>query len=213
MNGEDERRTRARSFLDEAWRAGVWPSERATTVRRYARMAELLGGRRYRRALELGCGDGAFAARLVELADQLLAVDASEEAIARATSTGTPGVEFRAADVMQLHYRDEGPWDLIVVSEVLPYLGWLYTVSELGWLARELYEVSEPGGRLLLVNTARGASDWLYRPYLIRTYRDLFRNVGFEVTHEEALRDEHEGIELEYLLTLYERTADPAASA
>jgi hypothetical protein len=46
-------------------------------------------------------------------------------------------------------------------------------------LAANLREAMQPGGRLLLANTYGANKDWLLRPWLIDTYRDLFRNVGF----------------------------------
>jgi len=53
-----------------------------------------------------------------------------------------------------------------------------------------------------------GIKDYLLRPWLIRTYRDLFLNVGYTVEYEETLRGEKDGAELDVLITLLTRTAE-----
>jgi hypothetical protein len=92
-------------------------------------------------------------------------------------------------------------------SETVYYLGWLHTVFDLLWLASELHEAVRAGGRLLLGNTYMGAS--IMDERLIRTYCDLFRNVGFEVEHEEVLAGEKEGTKVESLVTLFRKPAGP----
>ena len=64
-----------------------------------------------------------------------------------------PGVDFRLANVMELDLAREGTWDLVVLAETAYYLGWLYPMFELGWLAHSLHSASRAGGRLLLANT------------------------------------------------------------
>jgi hypothetical protein len=46
------------------------------------------------------------------------------------------------------------------------------------WLAVQLFEATRSGGRLMLANSMDENEDWLLRPWIIRTYRDLFVNVG-----------------------------------
>ena len=206
MGGADRARA-AGTFFDDVWRGCKW-SEAPLAGRRLDRMIELVADRRYRRALEVGCGDGSFSRRLAAVADEVLGLDLSEEAIARARDRGEAGVDYRVADAVGFAYRDHGPWDLVVVGETLPYVGWLHTFFEVGWLARELFELTTPGGRALLVDARRGAEgDWLYRPWLIRTYHDLFRNAGYRIEHEEVLAGEADGVEVDFLLTLYDRPA------
>jgi hypothetical protein len=60
-------------------------------------------------------------------------------------------------------------------------------------LASNLLANLQPGGRLLLANTYGSEKDWLMRPWLIDTYRDLFRNVGFRLESEslfEGIKDD-----------------------
>ena len=110
-----------KEFFEDLWRRGdYWQLESsAYDQRRYDLQIELLAGRRYRRALEIGCGAGAFSVRLQPLVEELLAVDISEEAINRAQRVhrGLEGVEFRVSDAMDEHLLDGGPWDLVVAAE------------------------------------------------------------------------------------------------
>jgi SAM-dependent methyltransferase len=192
--------------FDRWWRDGVWggaePSELGR--RRFSRMYELVSDRRYARALEIGCGAGAFARMVARLTERLLAIDVSPEAIALATAEPPPGnVAFRVQNAMELDWRSEGPWDLVIASETWAYLGWTSAFYYVGWLAREIFETTRPGGRLLAVDTISGAFDELLEPWLVRTYRDLLRNVGFDVEREETLAGSEAGQEFEFLLTVY----------
>jgi hypothetical protein len=45
--------------------------------------------------------------------------------------------------------------------------------------------------------------DWLLRPWIIRTYRDLFLNVGYTIESEKVHKATKRGLEFEVLMTLY----------
>ncbi len=64
---------------------------------------------RYERALEIGCGTGAFARRLAGRARRVLAIDLSPEMIAVAAerSRAQPNVEYVEADVTSWRFPDE----------------------------------------------------------------------------------------------------------
>jgi predicted TPR repeat methyltransferase len=116
--------------------------------RKYERTLGVLAQRRYRRALEAGCSIGVFTAKLAPLCDELLAVDVSERAVAvakeRLADCSHVRVELRALP----EETPEGPFDLIVASEVLYY--WPEDVM-LAALQR-FEEVLAPGGALLAVH-------------------------------------------------------------
>jgi SAM-dependent methyltransferase len=196
----------ARRFFDKLWsESDPWNLDASDfDQRRYARQLALLGGRRYSRALEIGCGGGSFTRRLAPLCTELVAIDVSEHAIERAQAAGdaAPGVEFRVANVMDLDLEREGTWDLVVLTETAYYLGWLYPMYDLGWLAHSLHEATRSSGRLLLVNTI-SAERSLMSPWLVRSYRDLFSHVGYEVEAEETLGGTKETVEFEILLSLF----------
>jgi hypothetical protein len=47
--------------------------------------------------------------------------------------------------------------------------------------------------------------DWLLRPWLTRTYRDLFVNVGYRIEAEEVYKAAKKGVDFEVLMTLYRK--------
>ena len=162
-----------------------------------------MSDRRYPRALELGCGAGSFTRHLSSVCEHVLAVDVAPSAVDRARQAfaGGAGVDLRVADIMELDVEAEGPWDLVVLAETAYYLGWLYPMFDVGWLAHRLHRATGPGGRLLLVNTF-GPETGLMSPWLIRTYHDLFANAGFEVEVAETMHGTKETVDFEILLSL-----------
>ena len=206
-----DRREQIKRALDEtfegAWRVGdPWDLETSRLDQEsYSRQLALVGDRRYGRVLEIGCAAGAFTRRLATVADRVLALDVAPSAIERARQDVPPNVEFRAGDVMELDPVREGPWDLVVMSETIYYLGWLYTFFEVGWLADQVFEATQPGGRFLMANSYGSSSQSLMQPWLIDTYRDLFVNVGFKLEARESFRSEKGGAEFETTIWLYEK--------
>ena len=47
----------------------------------------------------------------------------------------------------------------------------------------------------------------MMNPPLLRTYRDLFLNTGYELEREETLLGEREGVRLETLMSLFAKPA------
>lgn len=100
---------------DDPWefRTSAYEEERLRAV------AERLPRRRYRAALELGCGNGELARRLARIAGRYAGLDAVPVAIAEAR---------RAVPAGDFHCRffpcplPDGPFDLIVLSEFLYFL-------------------------------------------------------------------------------------------
>jgi len=105
----------------------------------------------------------------------------------------------------------EGPWDLVVMSETIYYLGWLYPLFDVGWLATEIFAATREGGRFLMANTYGGEKDYLLRPWLIDTYRNLFLNVGFDLEAEELVTGAKNGVEYEVLVALFSKPAQQSA--
>lgn len=201
-------------FFENLWRQGdPWELETSEYDQtKYARELTMIGGRRYSRVLEVGCGAGQFTRGLSSIADHILALDIAPSAIEKAREAGIANraAEFRVANIMDGVPRKEGPWDLIVMSETVYCLGWAYSFFQLGWLAAELFTATSPGGRFLMTNTNGSLTGPLLRPWLIRTYRDLFINVGFRLESEEVFRGSKHGIELEALLSLFIKDVEGA---
>lgn len=117
---------------------------------KYERTLGVLARRQqgYGRALEVGCSIGIFTAMLAPLCTELLAVDVSERAIAvaRERLEGFPNVRVELRRLPE--EMPEGPFDLVVASEVMYY--WPESVM-LAALSR-FEEVLAPGGALLAVH-------------------------------------------------------------
>ncbi|MBI3326882.1 MAG: class I SAM-dependent methyltransferase [Nitrospinae bacterium] len=198
---------KAREFMDSLWgRGDPWDIENSEYEQaRCARLLKLLEGRRYARALEIGCGAGYLTRFLARVADQIVALDISPVAITRAQTlwAGPEVVDFRVANIMEYKPSADGPWDLIVFSDTICYLGWLYPFFDVAWLAAALFHATRGGGRLLLANSMYEGEDLLLLPYIIRTYRDLFLNVGYQPEAEETFRGTKNSIRFEVLISLF----------
>ncbi|OGP73012.1 MAG: hypothetical protein A2W09_07415 [Deltaproteobacteria bacterium RBG_16_50_11] len=197
---------KARDFFEDLWKRGdPWSLESSPFEQaKYAHQLALLHDRRYSRALEIGCGSGQFTRILSQAVDRMTALDISQTAIdcARGLGIESETAAFVVANIMEYDLRAEGPWDLIVMSETIYYLGWLYSFFDVSWLAAELFAVTTESGRLLMANTFGVADDYLVRPWIIRTYRDLFLNAGFQAETEEVFKGTKNGVEIEVLISL-----------
>ncbi len=76
-------------------------------------------------AVDVGCGEGAFTARVATLTEKTYGIDISPTAIRRAKER-FPGIEFSVCDLRHIANLEieEYSIDLIVVSQVLYYLTW-----------------------------------------------------------------------------------------
>lgn len=202
-----------REHYQAVWQGGdAWQLESSEFEQgRYAYLLGKIGDRHYDRVLEIGCGSGCFTRLLAGIAERVVAIDIAPAAIERArlrTAGAGPGtVEFRVANIMEYDPASEEPWDLIILSETIYSLGWLYPFFNLGVFAGQLLAATRDGGRCLLANTLGKEKDWLLRPYLIYTYRDLLRNVGFRLANEEVYRGTKDGVVLEVFVSLFEKPA------
>jgi predicted TPR repeat methyltransferase len=198
----------ASRFFEDLWSRGdPWALESSSYEdHRYRQLLEILPDRHYGKVLEIGCGAGAFTRRLATRAPSIRAIDVSQTAINRAraipNSSGA-AIDYQVADVMQYDVAAAGPFDLIVMTETIYYLGWQHTFFDVGWLAHQLFEATREGGGLLLSNTRSVSADYLMRPWLIRTYHDLFTNAGFHLETEHVYADTKDDTEFEVLTSLF----------
>jgi SAM-dependent methyltransferase len=126
-----------------------WSFETSSYERRkYERTLESLGGRRFRRALEAGSSIGVFTAMLAPYCEELLAVDASEKAVAIARERLAGEDHVRVERRTLPEEMPEGPFDLIVASEILYY--WPREVVLAG--LRRFEDALSPDGLLLAVH-------------------------------------------------------------
>jgi predicted TPR repeat methyltransferase len=199
----------AHEHFERLWSEGDhWELETSEyEAAKYQRQLRLLQDRTYDSAVEIGCGGGVFTASLARISRRVLAMDISESAIerARARTVATGAVDLLAANIMEHDVQEAGPWDLIVMSETVCCLGWLYTFFEIGWLAERLFAATREEGRLLMANTFGQEKDHLMRPAHMRTYRDLMVNTGYTVEKEDLFRGTKHGVEFECLISLFQK--------
>src|SRR5436309_25653 len=163
---------KAQSFFDGLWKRGdPWELETSDFERkRYARLIAMLDQSKYARILEIGCGTGAFTRLLAPMAQRLIALDVSSSAIAaaRAAQGSFKEVEFRVVNVMDYEPKAEGPWDLIVMSETVYYLGWLYLqyIQGLHLLGHDVFYLEDTG-------------NWVYNPELSTFTEDCSFNLQY----------------------------------
>jgi predicted TPR repeat methyltransferase len=103
----------------------------------------------YPRALEIGCSIGVLTAALAPRCESLLAIDVADTALAaaRRRCATLPWVGFRRAQAPQ-DWPSEGPFDLILLSEVLYYFG----PADLDRMAGRVAGSLALGGDVLLVH-------------------------------------------------------------
>jgi SAM-dependent methyltransferase len=194
--------------FEALWKKDHWNFEDSEYEQaRFQRQLALVRDRRYSNVLEIGCGMGSFTRLLAPISERIVALDIAPTAIQRAieSTSDMPAIDFRVANVMHYNPRDEGPWDLVVLTETIYCLGWLYSFFDVGWLVSEMFNATAPGGRLLMGNTLGKDRDWLLLPWFVRTYRDLVANIGYEVENEEVFRDVKDGVNFEVLLSLFRK--------
>jgi predicted TPR repeat methyltransferase len=118
---------------------------------KYARTLAVLGERTFRRALEAGASIGVFTEMLSNRCDELLAVDVSERAVAAARRRLSGRRHVRVERRTLPEEMPDGPFDLIVASEVLYYFPREEMLTVLRGFERELAR----GGVLLAIHWRR----------------------------------------------------------
>lgn len=160
---------------------------------KYGRTLEVLGERRFERALEVGASIGVFTEMLADRCDELLAVDVSERAVAAARERLACRRHVRIERRTLPEEMPDGPFDLIVASEILYYFTREEMLATLRAFERELTR----GGVLLAVHWRRET----------RTYPLQGDEVHELILGHTRLRNIETIYEPDYRLDLFE---DPA---
>jgi SAM-dependent methyltransferase len=136
----------------EPWREAVWRAvpEDAWPERFAARRAFLLANvHPGQRVLDLGAGDGAFAAELRAAGCEVVAIDVAEEALRRARAR-VPGLDIARVDEGTPLPFDEDAFDVVWAGEVLEH------VADVVGLLAEVRRVLRWGGALLATTPYHG---------------------------------------------------------
>jgi len=145
------RRRAGRRDWDQFYETSVDPYRYRTDARqrrRYERTLKALEGRRFARALEVGCSEGVLTEMLAPRCEELLAIDVSEVAVRRARQrvAGLTGVAVERRTLPE--ELPAGPFDLILCSDVLYYWDRERLLAALRAFERAL----APGGWLLAIH-------------------------------------------------------------
>jgi SAM-dependent methyltransferase len=136
-----------REYADEsrfATRAAVWAGATGPDPRELA--FEAVADVAPRRVLEVGCGRGEAAERILrELGAEVIALDQSERMV---EMTRARGVDARQGDVQDVPFED-AIFDCALAAWML------YHVPDLGRAVAELARVLRPGGRLVAVTNTQ----------------------------------------------------------
>jgi SAM-dependent methyltransferase len=138
----------------DPWGYETRPYEQA----KYTATLEACGRGRYARGLELGASIGVFSARLAPRCDELVTIDLAPTAVAAARGRLR---DYVGVDVIHGVVPDavpDGPFDLVVASEVLYYLAPAALEDTLDRIAA----VAEPGARIVAVHWRPGGPE---RPF------------------------------------------------
>ncbi|WP_085780405.1 MULTISPECIES: nodulation methyltransferase NodS [Rhizobium] len=136
---------------EDPWRLAGNPFERE----RHTQMLRLsLGRGPITNALEVGCAAGVFTERLAPSCQRLTVIDVVPRAIAlaRRRMKEPPHIRWIVSDIQQ--FSTDEPFDLIVVAEVLYYVG---DIAEMRAAVGNIVQLLAPGGHLVF-GSARDAS-------------------------------------------------------
>jgi 2-polyprenyl-3-methyl-5-hydroxy-6-metoxy-1,4-benzoquinol methylase len=136
---------------------------------------------RYANALEVGCSIGVLTALLAQRCDALIAIDASETAIAAARKTDIANAEFRVGTLPSDF--PGGSFDLIMLSEVLYY----FVEADLRQVAAQCTGALRPNGEIVLCHWL-GETDY---PLTGQAASDMFADaVALTLPVRKVVRDE-----------------------
>jgi ubiquinone/menaquinone biosynthesis C-methylase UbiE len=186
----------------EPWREAVWRAvpEDATPERFASRRAFLLEHvRPGQSVLDLGAGDGAFAAEMARAGCSVVAVDVAEEALRRARAR-VAGLDARVAVEGEPLPLEEDSVDVVWAGEVLEH------VADVVGLLAEVRRVLRWGGTLLVTTPYHGrvmllalalrarATDEHFDPradhlrfFTARTFHAVLSDAGFADVEIEAV--------------------------
>jgi putative membrane protein len=114
-------------------------------------LAVLPKGRRFKNALDVGCGLGGLSRDLADYADSVLGVDLAQSAVerARALHADRGNIRFMQADAFNLPAEMNGKFDLVVLADILYYKAAGESFDD---VAARIADLLLPGGVCIVVN-------------------------------------------------------------
>ncbi len=140
INLNDKEKFNVLYSQEDPWRTKTIYAERV----RLKNTFELIPKKHYSCILELGCGEGAFTSKLIDIGDKIYAVDIAEMAIERAKNRYGNRVNFSLQDIRDLKFEPES-FDLICAIEVIYYP----PSTERGKIIDNLYNLLKRNGDII----------------------------------------------------------------
>jgi len=123
---------------------------------------------RFERGLDVGCGQGSFAARLAAVADRVDALDANADVAADAARLhASAGVAFQCGDFLAMELPSDS-YDVVTSIAALHHMDFERALGEMKRILR-------PGGRLAVLGLYRTASPTDYAAALAAIPANLVR--------------------------------------
>ena len=159
--------------FEAKYRENIDPWDYATSAfeaRKRAVLLDACGPGPFGRGLELACAIGETTRGLAPRCLRLLAVDSSPTAVREARHRLRALPNVRVQQALLPDEMPRGPFDLIVVSELLYYLRWRPFLD----LLHRLEASTAPGGRIVLLHHVRPFDDAAIPPRLAQTFAARF---------------------------------------
>lgn len=173
---------KTRRKMNRQFGRGEDPFSYATAPYEAARLAAMdaaLGSGPLGPVLEVGCAEGHFTEKLMRRSSRVLAMDISAVALARARKR-VPSAVFIEADLLTWEPGGEGPFDAIILGDVLYYLDRPGVGAEFTALFPRIASWLKPGGRLFLAHGFSSDKELAHR----RSFRERFEGAGLRLRSE-----------------------------
>lgn len=145
----------------------------------------LTGDRVYQRCLDVGTGEGYFAYAFRNQCKEITAIDIAESALAAAQRrlAGFPHVTLRRENIRT--WSSSSTFDLVMLGEVLFYLGDQFARDEFDRLLAKLVAMTERGGNILITHFVAPYRD---REWFEKRYVAAFQKHGMRVVRRDEFR-------------------------
>lgn len=148
----------------------------------------LLPPKQYSRCLDVGCGLGDFAQAASGFCDAVVAIDISPLAVEKALCrlSKQSNIQFHVKNIRT--YNPDFKFDLIILGDVLYYLGDKIMESEFKKILKKISDMLEIEGRILITHYI---APWRNATYFRERYINNFKNLGIVVEREAIYTDQH----------------------